>query len=87
MQPGVSFEENFMGVATVGERGQIVIPADARKRAGIHHGDKVLVFGHPASGGLMIIKADALRQFVSFLVEDIAKLETRAAESSEGESA
>ena len=34
-------EENFYGSATVGERGQLVIPAEAREELGIHPGDKV----------------------------------------------
>lgn len=31
-----SMDANFYGVATVGERGQIVIPAEARKKMDIH---------------------------------------------------
>lgn len=35
----------FYGAVTVSERGQIVIPADARKDFGIKTGDKLLVLG------------------------------------------
>ena len=35
----------FYGSVTVSERGQIVIPADARRDFGIKTGDKLLVFG------------------------------------------
>ena len=34
----------FCGATTVGERGQIVIPAEARKEYGLEIGDKVMVF-------------------------------------------
>ncbi|HSW57926.1 MAG TPA: AbrB/MazE/SpoVT family DNA-binding domain-containing protein [Dehalococcoidales bacterium] len=37
--------KRFYGTVTVSERGQIVIPADARKDFGIKTGDKLLVFG------------------------------------------
>lgn len=33
------------GVATVGPKGQIVIPVDARKRLGVEPGDKVVIVG------------------------------------------
>ncbi len=33
------------GVATVGPKGQIVIPVDARKRLGVKPGDKVVIVG------------------------------------------
>jgi len=50
-----SLEEMFFGSATIGERGQIVIPADARKECGIHSGDKLLVFRHPLHPRMLIL--------------------------------
>jgi len=37
--------ERFYGVASIGEKGQIVIPAEARKKMEFKKGDKLLVFG------------------------------------------
>ena len=37
--------EQFYGTTTLGEKGQVVIPAEARKVMGIKKGDKLLVFG------------------------------------------
>ena len=37
----------FYGTATVGERGQLVIPSEARTELGINPGDKLLVMKHP----------------------------------------
>jgi AbrB family looped-hinge helix DNA binding protein len=37
--------KKFYGSVTVSERGQIVIPAEARKDFNIRTGDKLLVFG------------------------------------------
>ena len=42
--------KNFYGSVTVGERGQIVIPVNARKDFGIKPGDKLLVFGDMEKG-------------------------------------
>jgi len=42
--------KKFYGSVTVSERGQIVIPADARKDFGIKTGDKLLVFGDLEQG-------------------------------------
>jgi AbrB family looped-hinge helix DNA binding protein len=38
-------EGQFYGTATVGEKGQIVIPQDARKNMKLKKGDRLLVFG------------------------------------------
>lgn len=36
--------KHFHGTTTLGEKGQVVIPADARKAMGLKSGDKLLVF-------------------------------------------
>jgi AbrB family looped-hinge helix DNA binding protein len=47
----------FYGAVTVSDRGQIVIPAEARRDLGIEVGDKLLVFGD-LGFGLAFGKAD-----------------------------
>jgi AbrB family looped-hinge helix DNA binding protein len=47
----------FYGTVTVSDRGQVVIPAEARRDLGISVGDKLLVFGD-LSFGLAFGKAD-----------------------------
>ena len=42
--------KKFYGSVTVSERGQIVIPADARKDFNINTGNKLLVFGDMKMG-------------------------------------
>ncbi len=54
----------FLGATTVGERGQIVIPAEARKALNINSGDKLLVFSHHHHG-LLLIKAEVVDKLVS----------------------
>ena len=66
-QPNVkcaSFSDAFYGTSTVGERGQIVIPAEARAEIGFHPGDKVVIMRHPVHSGLMMFKIEAMREFL-----------------------
>lgn len=63
-EKGAFFHDCFYGAVTVGERGQIVIPSDARSAMGIQQGDKLLIMRHPAHHGLMVFKIDAARAFL-----------------------
>ena len=49
--------KHLFGLVTVGEKGQIVIPAEARKLFDINTGDKLVVLGDEGQG-LAVIKAD-----------------------------
>lgn len=51
--------KRFYGAITVSERGQIVIPAEARRDFNIEVGDKLLVLGD-LEQGLALIKASTL---------------------------
>ena len=68
----------FYGTATVGDRGQVVIPAEARKKFNINPGDKLLVLSHP-SGGIVLCKIDAMKVIFTRIQEDLEKLESRVA--------
>ena len=50
----------FYGSATVGAKGQIVIPADARKAMQISEGDKVVVLRGPRDGSVIVFRVDSL---------------------------
>ncbi len=74
-----SLKDHFYGAATVGERGQIVIPVEARKRYGIETGDKILIMGAPHERGLMLVKIDALREFMTAILSDLSEMEQEIA--------
>jgi len=38
-------DQSFFGTTTVGEKGQVVIPAEAREAMSVEKGEKLLVFG------------------------------------------
>lgn len=65
----------FLGATTVGERGQVVIPAEARKAYGIEIGDKLLVFSRPHHAGLLLIRADLVTKLVSDALTEASNLE------------
>jgi len=68
-------EFKCFGSATVGARGQVVIPANARKKLGIEAGTTLLVFFGPAARGLFLLKADAVEQIVRTVSEQLAAVE------------
>lgn len=49
----------FLGSATVGAKGQIVIPADARKAMQVGEGDKIVVLRGPREGSVVLFKVDS----------------------------
>ena len=49
--------KHVFGVVTVGEKGQIVIPAKARKIFDINAGDQLLILGDEEQG-IAIVKSD-----------------------------
>jgi len=63
----------FYGSTTLGERGQMVIPAEARKDFEITPSSKLLVFGSP--GGLMVVKAEHITGFIAKASEMLRALE------------
>jgi AbrB family looped-hinge helix DNA binding protein len=70
-----AFSDAFYGSSTVGERGQIVIPAEARAQIGFEPGDKVLIMRHPIHKGVMLFKMEAVREFLDEFAEQVRRLE------------
>jgi AbrB family looped-hinge helix DNA binding protein len=58
---------NFYGVGTVGEKGQIVIPAKARAELKIESGNEFIFFGHGKM--INIVKASELNEMLNKLSE------------------
>lgn len=55
--------KHIFGVVTVGDKGQIVIPAKARKIFDIKSGDRLLVLGDEEQGIAIIKEQDILAEF------------------------
>ena len=68
------------GTTTIGEKGQVVIPAEARKELRLVKGEKLLVFGLGREM-LALAKLSNLERFASHLAGHAAAIRSAIAES------
>lgn len=59
--------KQFFGVVKVGERGQIVIPKQAREMYQVHSGDKLVVLGDDTTKGIAILKSEGFLEFAEII--------------------
>ncbi len=64
--------KHLFGSVKVGERGQIVIPKEAREIFDIKQGDILLVLGD-VERGIALVKADTLKEFARQILESSVK--------------
>ena len=64
-------DKQLYGTATVGTKGQVVIPADARDALNIQPGDKLYVVGSPTKKFVGFIKEEQLRDMLDYLTNNI----------------
>jgi AbrB family looped-hinge helix DNA binding protein len=79
-----SLGDLFYGAVTVGERGQVVIPAEARKQTGLEAGEKLLVFRHPHLRGVMMARVDDVQALLGEL-QQWAEIMTEVADGADSE--
>lgn len=60
-------DKKMYGTATVGTKGQIVIPAEAREEMGIKTGDKLYIFG--ANHFVGFIKEEQFTEMLNHITE------------------
>ena len=63
-------KNKYVGVCKVGEKGQIVIPKDAREMFNIKPGDSVIVLCDKEKG-MAIVKTDVIEDFTDNLMKGI----------------
>jgi AbrB family looped-hinge helix DNA binding protein len=63
-------QPRFYGTTVVGERGQAVIPAEAREALGLKKGEKLLVFGM-GNGMLSFSTLSGFERFQSHMTKQI----------------
>ncbi|MBQ3595085.1 MAG: AbrB/MazE/SpoVT family DNA-binding domain-containing protein [Bacteroidales bacterium] len=61
----------IFGVAKVGDKGQIVIPRDARIKYGIKSGDPLLILGD--QNGMALVKTEIFEDLVGQVMEGLTK--------------
>lgn len=68
-------KRKIYGIATLSERGQIVIPQEAREDMNLKPGDKLIVMSFGPKNTLMLIKSDSLLEMFTELSKELAELE------------
>lgn len=73
-----SMDDAFYGTTTINERGQIVIPIEARNELGFGPGDKLMIMRHPVYKGIVAFKIDAAREFFAEVQESLNRIEEKS---------
>ncbi len=68
--------QRIFGTAKVGDRGQIVIPKEAREFFGIEPGDTLLILGKPETG-LIVTKPETLHSLADEIFRTIENEESK----------
>lgn len=69
---GKTNARRILGTAKVGDRGQIVIPKEARDMFGIRPGDTLLILGE-AEAGLIISRPETLNDLADKILNNVKK--------------
>lgn len=69
---GKTNTRRVFGTAKVGDRGQIVIPKEARELFGIQPGDTLLIVGE-SDAGLIVSRPEALNDLADKILNNISK--------------
>lgn len=64
-------ETRLYGTVKVGDRGQVVIPAEARKELEIKPGDLLFVMAGRNRRGIAMVKADAMRELAEKIMQGL----------------
>ena len=72
MEKNKTDKNKYVGICKVGEKGQIVIPKEARDMFDIKSGDSVIVLCDKERG-MAILKADAIEDFADEVLKGLNK--------------
>ncbi len=59
----------ILGTASLNEKGQLVIPVEARNKLGLKSGDRVVIMSSPHKPALILIKAEEVEVMVKNLTD------------------
>ena len=63
-------KEKYVGIAKVGEKGQIVIPAEARKMFNINPGDSIIVLCDKDKG-MALVKSEVVEDLTDKILDKV----------------
>ena len=75
MKSAIDWVPKFYGAVTVGERGQVSIPAEARRDLKISPATKLLALGSQDENVLLLIKAEAITDFITNATATLIQME------------
>jgi len=64
-------DKKLFGTATVGTKGQVVIPAEAREAFGVEPGDRLYVVGSQNHKVICLLQEEQLRTMVERLTDNV----------------
>lgn len=70
---GLTKGKHIFGTAKVGEKGQIVIPKEARSLFNIHAGDTLLILGDEKTG-IIVTKPDVMSEVAEKIFKEFENL-------------
>jgi len=79
------FPGKLYGSTTVSDRGQIVIPAEARREMELEPGTRVLIFGAARGRVLTLVTGAAISEFIRQAMERLAEFERTIQEPPAGQ--
>lgn len=77
--------KKLYGTATVGSKGQVVIPSEAREELGIKTGDRLYVVDALHGSGVVLLKEERLQEMVARMTEQIDEFRALAEDGEKGE--
>jgi AbrB family looped-hinge helix DNA binding protein len=63
----------ILGTGTLNDKGQLVIPAEARSSLGLKSGDKLVIMRSPEKQALVLIKAEEVEAMIKNLSDALTK--------------
>lgn len=84
VEENMSKGPKFYGKALVGSKGQIVIPAEARKNMGIKAGDHVMIISGPPDrqNVITIMPEEEFNHFLKFLEDHLTLMKKKTSSTS-----
>jgi len=67
----------MFGTTTIGEKGQLVIPVEARKELGLEPGSRVVIMGAPRGKALIVMPAESVEQMMQKMTERLGMMQER----------
>lgn len=66
--------KKLYGTATIGSKGQVVIPAEAREELALKAGDRLYVIGAMNSGGVVFLKEEMLEDMLAHMTAQLENI-------------